>query len=82
MRLQLALLFLSLALVIAPAPPAPAGWEVTFVELLTSNLSQWNVRDGTTQKNMYGINWARNCVLENGNLVIYGTVFFSLKVFF
>lgn len=67
------------ALTPPPPPPVasngfttyPAGWTRTlFADDFTGDLSKWNVRDNTTQDNMDGINFARNCTVKDSVLSI------------
>ncbi len=55
-------------------PPLPAGWTKVvfsdFFEGTAVDTTKWNVRNNTTQSNMDGRNFARNCTVKNGYLSI------------
>jgi hypothetical protein len=55
-------------------PPLPAGWStVQWADYFTGtaiDTAKWNIRNGTTQSNMKGMNFAANCSVAGGFLSI------------
>lgn len=58
---------------LAASGGVPTGWRVTFEDKFTGgavDASKWNIRNGTTQSNMDGRNWAKNVTVKDGALSI------------